>query len=74
VFAAWWESEYRDLRITGWLANAIPPWGVLAAPVEVVVRDPDETPYCDRSADPQLDRVLRDEWPDDVVLTAVGHV
>jgi hypothetical protein len=73
VFAVWWEPEYRDLRLTGWLANAVPPWGMLAAPVETVVRDPDETPYCDRSKDPRLNRVLRDEWPHDVVLPAVGQ-
>lgn len=71
IFAVWWEPEYRDLRLTGWLANAIPPWGLLAAPVEAVVRDPEQTPYCDRSGDPRLERVLRDEWPHDLVLTAV---
>jgi hypothetical protein len=46
----------------------------LTAPVETVVRDPDETPYCDHSTDPQLDRVLHDEWPHDLVLTAVGQI
>jgi hypothetical protein len=73
IFAVWWAPEYRDLRLTGWLANAIPPWGLLAAPVEAGVRDPEETPYCDRSSDPGLDRVLRDGWPHDVVLTAAGQ-
>lgn len=73
IFGVWWEPEYRDLRLVGWLANAIPPWGLLAAPVETVVRDPEETPYCDRSGDPRLDRVLRDEWPDDLVLAAIGQ-
>jgi hypothetical protein len=73
IFAVWWEPEYRDLRLTGWLANAIPPWGMLSAPVEAVVRDPEETPYCERSGDRQLDRVLREEWPHDLVLTAAGQ-
>ncbi len=73
VFDVWWEPEYRDLRLTGRLANTIPPWGMLAAPVETVVRDPDETPYCESSEDPQLDRVLRGEWPHDLVLTATGQ-
>jgi hypothetical protein len=68
VYDVWWEPGYRDLRLTGRLANAIRPWGLLAAPVETVVRDPDETPYCDRSDDPGLDRVLRDEWPHELVL------
>jgi len=74
AFAVWWEPEYRDLRLHGWLANRLPPWGLLTAPVETVVRDPDETPYCDHSTDPQLDRVLHDEWPHDLVLTAVGRI
>ncbi|MEV0136637.1 DUF2199 domain-containing protein [Dactylosporangium sp. NPDC050688] len=29
VFATWWEPEYQDLRMAGWLANAISPWGLL---------------------------------------------
>ncbi|MGI5213132.1 hypothetical protein [Plantactinospora sp. CA-290183] len=72
VFVLWWAPEYRDLRLAGRLANTIPPWGMLAAPVEAVVRDTEETPYCDRSSDRQLDRVLRDEWPHDLVLSAAG--
>ncbi|WP_213450264.1 DUF2199 domain-containing protein [Rhizomonospora bruguierae] len=73
IIAVWWEPEYRHLRLTGRLANAVPPWGMLAAPVEAVVRDTDQTPYCDASEDPQLDRVLRDEWPHDLVLAAVSR-
>jgi hypothetical protein len=70
IFGVWWEPQYADLRICGWLANAVPPWGLLATPVETVVRDPDETPYCVRSDDPQLDAVLHDEWPHELVLDA----
>jgi hypothetical protein len=73
IFAVWWDSEYRNLRLAGWLANAIRPWGLLAAPVEAVVRDPEELPYCDRSGDAELDRVLRDEWPHDLVLSTLDH-
>jgi len=69
----WWEPEYRNLRFTGWLANAIPPWGMLGAPVEAVVRDPGQVPYCDRSEDPRFDRILREEWPHHLVLAAVGQ-
>ena len=72
IFGVWWEPEYRDLTISGRLANVIKPWGLLAAPVEAVVRDPDETPYCDRSDDPDLDRVLHGEWPHELVLPAAG--
>src|SRR4030095_119190 len=58
IFDVWWEPEHRTLRLHVRLANAIRPWGMLAAPVEAVVRDPDETPYCDRSDNPELDHVL----------------
>jgi hypothetical protein len=71
VYGAWWKPEYRELRLTGRLANIIPPWGMLAAPVATVVRDAEQTPYCDRSDDPLLDRVLHDEWAHDLVLSAV---
>jgi hypothetical protein len=67
IFSVWWEPEYVDLRITGWLANPIPPWGMLAAPVEAAVRDSEHTPYCERSSDSQLARVLNDEWSPDIL-------
>jgi hypothetical protein len=71
VFATWWEPAYQNLRIAGWLANAISPWGLLSAPVQTVVRNADETPYCESSSHPQLDRVLQEEWPHDLLLPAV---
>ena len=74
VYDVWWKPEYGDLRLNGWLANAIEPWGLLASPVEAVVRDPEETPYCERSSHELLDRVLHEEWPHDMVLGAVGEV
>jgi hypothetical protein len=67
IIDVWWAPEYRDLRLRGRLANAIRPWGLLGTPVDTVVRDPDETPYCDHSDDPDLDRVLHSEWPHDVL-------
>jgi len=66
IFSVWWEPEYADLRITGLLANPVPPWGLLGAPVEAVVRDADEAPYCARSDHPELERALTAEWPVDV--------
>lgn len=72
IFGLWWKPEYADLEVTGWLANPVPPWGMLAAPVVAVVRDTEHTPYCDRSDDPTLSRVLHDQWPHDVVLDAAG--
>lgn len=71
VFRVWWEPEYADLVVDGWLANALPVWGLLAAPVRAVVRNPDETPYCDTSSDEQLAAVLTREWPHELVLGAI---
>ena len=68
----WWAPEYRDLVVDGWLANAIAPWGLHGAPVTVLVRDPDQVPYCDSSPDPRLRRVLREQWPHESVLAAYG--
>lgn len=73
IHSLWWEPEYRDLRVTGRLANAIPPWGLLGAAVEAVVRDVDQTPYCDRSDHPDLHRVLHDEWPHEPILVAAAR-
>lgn len=69
--ALWWEPDYPTLRLDGVLANAIPPWGLLGEPVEAGVRDPDETPYCERSTSHDLARVLNDEWPHEDVLAAL---
>jgi hypothetical protein len=71
VFAIWWEPEYRALRLDGTLANSIPPWGLLAAPVTLTVRDPQQTPYCSESQNPQLSQVLNDQWPHEDILDAL---
>jgi hypothetical protein len=68
AFAVWWEPEYKDLRLDGFLANSVEPWGLLAAPVSLMVRDPEHTPYCSASSDPQLSRVLNGHWPHDEIL------
>lgn len=70
IFAVWTKPEYVDLQVHGRLANAIPPWGLLATPIDAIVRSIDETPYCDHSSDEQLNRVLHDEWPHELVLSA----
>jgi hypothetical protein len=46
----------------------IPPWGLLAAPVSLVVRDPEHTPYCSASTDQQLSLVLNEQWPHEDVF------
>ena len=56
----------RSTRICGWTAlcsGPVPPWGLLAAPVALAVRDPDDTPYRVSSPDHTLSRVLGEEWP-----------
>jgi hypothetical protein len=71
AFRVWWTPEYSQFKLSGWLGNAVPPWGLLAAPVSAIVRNPDETPYCDESAEPTLARILTDEWPHEEVLSAL---
>ncbi|MEV4540740.1 DUF2199 domain-containing protein [Micromonospora echinaurantiaca] len=68
AFAIWSGPEYQNLRLQGWLANALPSWGLLAAPVELEVRDPEQTPYCAESPDPELAKVLTEVWPHQDVL------
>jgi hypothetical protein len=68
AFAIWQEPQYADLRLTGFLANRVQPWGLLAAPVSLTVRDPEHTPYCSASPDPLLSRVLASEWPHEQIL------
>lgn len=46
AFGVWWQPEYAELRLDGMLANSLQPWGLLAAPVSLAVRDPEQTPYC----------------------------
>ncbi|WP_155859323.1 DUF2199 domain-containing protein [Cellulomonas sp. KRMCY2] len=58
----WWEPEYAELVIDGRLANALPPDIEVGAPVRLVVRDPEHTPYCDSSTDPRLQSLLTSTW------------
>ncbi|MFK0005105.1 DUF2199 domain-containing protein [Paenarthrobacter sp. NPDC090522] len=70
TFAIYWEPEYADLRLTGYLANSIEPWGMLGAPVELAVKDTEQTPYCVGSPDPVLADVLGKQWPHDLLDAA----
>ncbi len=69
AFAVWWQPEYTALD--GALANALQPWGLLAAPVSLAVQDPEQTPYCVHSPDPFLSRVLTETWPHPEILDAL---
>lgn len=44
VFGIWWEPEYQNLRLEGVLANSIAPWGLLGAPVGLLVPRPPAHP------------------------------
>lgn len=63
AFRVWWEPEYENLRLDRALANPIPTWGLLAAPVTLAVKDPEHTPYCVSNSDHMFSRVLGEEWP-----------
>ena len=71
AFQAWWEPEYTDLVLEGRLGNALPVWGLLAAPATAFVLDPDATPYITSSPDVRLADVLARDWPHEDVLNAL---
>ncbi|RJT75646.1 hypothetical protein D6T63_17665 [Arthrobacter cheniae] len=62
AFSIWHEPEYAELKLTGRLANAIEPWGLLRAPVDIAVVNADHTPYCVSSTDAELSFLLHNEW------------
>ena len=63
----WNSPEYSDLKLTGYLANKIQPWGIYKVPVSLAVLNPDQTPYCVSSSDQELNDVLTKVWPHDVL-------
>jgi hypothetical protein len=76
VWERWSTDAYRDLRLDGFLANAIPPWGekVLGSPATASILDPNQFPYIVGSQSTSLDRVLSDVWPHEEILSAVESV
>jgi hypothetical protein len=71
TFKVWLDDEYANLILNGVLANDVPPWKLLGAPVELRVRDIDHTPYCVSSTDELLETVLSTVWPHEDVLAAL---
>ena len=63
TFSVWRAPQYVELRLEGYLANAVGPWGLLGAPVVLEVKDIDHTPYCVGSDQQDLADVLNTEWP-----------
>ncbi|MDP9694409.1 UNVERIFIED_ORG: hypothetical protein J2X79_001968 [Arthrobacter globiformis] len=67
----WNTPEYIDLKLSGYLANKIQPWGLLAVPVKLAVVDPNRTPYCVSSPDEDLNDVLTKDWSHDSRVVAI---
>ncbi|CCQ46510.1 hypothetical protein ARTSIC4J27_2473 [Pseudarthrobacter siccitolerans] len=65
----WNAPEYTDLKLTGYLANKIQPWGLYKVPVNLAVLNPDHTPYCVSSSDQELNDVLTKAWPHDILAS-----
>jgi hypothetical protein len=59
------------LELNGYLANSLPVWNCLGAPVRAIVVDPDHTPYVIESANETLTQVLTRSWPHDQVLRSL---
>ena len=66
---AWNAPEYSDLKLTGYLANRIEPWGLFAVPVSLAVLNRDHTPYCVSSHNEDLSEVLTKEWPHGILAS-----
>ena len=67
TLSTWWAPEYADLRLTGFIANTVNPWGLLGAPVTLEVRNPEHPPYCVSSPQQDLSDVLQQEWPHEIL-------
>lgn len=61
------KDEYANLRITGLLANNVPPWDLFGSPVEAIVRDTTEIPVCAHSTEFELERLLYETWPHSIL-------
>ena len=68
------DSSYEQLRLSGVLANMLPGWEneTYVKPLEAAVIDVQHTPYAIDSPDDFMRRVIKDEWPHDVVLAAIA--
>ncbi|MGY2061884.1 DUF2199 domain-containing protein [Nocardia gipuzkoensis] len=73
IVEAWWGSGYAGLTIEGWLANSIPPWDLLAAPVRAAVARPDQLPRCVDSQDPRMASLLRETWSHTAIFGAAAQ-
>ena len=67
-------ASYKELRLQGVLANMLPGWEdeTYIKPVETAVLDVEHTPYAVDSTDEFMRRVIKDEWPHELVLAAIA--
>lgn len=65
----WRTPAYSGLRLDGVLANTLPAWPseTYAKPLAAAVLDVDHVPYAVDSPDDFMRRVLREEWPHDLL-------
>ena len=68
---SWWAPFYAELELDGHLANALPAWEILGAPVRIAVRDAGQLPSCVASDDAGLAAVLGTEWDHERVLATL---
>ncbi len=75
AWEGWWTPAYAELRLAGVLANKLPAWETetYGKPLVAAVRDPDAAPYATDSDDAFMRRVLREEWPHELILAASAH-
>ena len=73
-YEIWLTPEYGQLTLRGHLANMLPPWEeeTFVKPLDAAVRDPEAVPYAIASSDGMMQRILREEWPHELVLAAVA--
>jgi hypothetical protein len=69
TFRRWWEPQYVDLTLQGFLANDLPEIGLLGAPATATVIDPDATPYITGSPDEAVATALNREWPHELLAS-----
>lgn len=69
AYRVWNAPEYTGLKLTGYLANKIEPWGLYKVPVNLAVANPDHTPYCLSSPNAELNDVLTKDWPHDILAS-----
>lgn len=67
---SWDTPDYAELRLTGHLANTLPPFPNLlaGAPVETEVKHLDELPYISASTNPLLTQILETDWDHATIL------